>query len=160
MTSPHHPPHAQLSHLGFVVRDLDNMIGFYQRVLGMVLTDRGVYSRGGHIAFMSRDPKEHHQVVFATGRAPEMRTTINQISFQVGTLAELRTYYQILLNEKVEGMEPRNHGNTWSIYFLDPEGNRIELYTPTPWHVEQPFGKLFDLNDSVDRKSTRLNSSH
>ena len=79
-----------------------------------------------------------------------MRTTINQISFQVGTLAELRTYYQILLNEKVEGMEPRNHGNTWSIYFLDPEGNRIELYTPTPWHVEQPFGKLFDLNDSVE----------
>ena len=31
-----------------------------------------------------------------------------------------------------------------------PEGNRIELYTPTPWHVEQPFGKLFDLNDSVE----------
>lgn len=150
MTSIPRPPNAQLSHLGFVVRDLDTMISFYQRVLGLVLTDRGVYSRGGHIAFMSRNPAEHHQVVFATGRAPEMRTTINQISFQVDTLEDLRTYYTILLNEKVEGIEPRNHGNTWSIYFLDPEGNRIELYTPTPWHVEQPFGKRFDLKESSD----------
>lgn len=33
------------------------------------------------------------------------------------------------------GVAPRNHGNAWSIYFADPEGNRIELYTPSPWYV-------------------------
>jgi catechol 2,3-dioxygenase-like lactoylglutathione lyase family enzyme len=150
MDAKRRPPHAQLSHLGFIVNDLDRMIEFYTRVLGMVLTDRGAYSRGGNIAFLSRDPAEHHQVVFATGRPPEMRTTINQISFLVEELEELREFHALLVEEGVAGLEPRNHGNAWSIYFLDPEGNRIELYTPTPWHVGQPFGKPLDLTESAD----------
>src|SRR4051794_20798541 len=103
------PPNAQLSHVGFIVRDLDGMIAFYQRVLGMVLTDRGAYSRGGHIAFLSRDPREHHQVVLATGRSAEMRTTINQISFIVEELEELRSFHALLVDENVAGLEPRNH---------------------------------------------------
>jgi catechol 2,3-dioxygenase len=149
-TATHRPPNAQLSHVGFIVTDLDRMISFYTRVLGMVVTDRGKYSRGGDIAFLSRDPSEHHQVVFATGRAPEMRTTINQLSFIVEELDQLRTFHALLLEQKVDALEPRNHGNAWSIYFLDPEGNRIELYTPTPWHVAQPFGKPLDLTEPVE----------
>jgi hypothetical protein len=31
-----------------------------------------------------------------------------------------------------------SHGTTWSIYFRDPEDNRLELFTDTPWHVNQP----------------------
>jgi catechol 2,3-dioxygenase len=29
-------------------------------------------------------------------------------------------------------METRNHGNAWSIYYSDPEGNRMEVYSATP----------------------------
>ena len=144
-------PDAQLTHVGFMVRDLDGMIAFYMRILGMVLTDRGPYSRtGGEIAFMSRNPAEHHQVVMASGRPEDMPTTINQISFSVAELEDLRTFYRRLVEEKVQELAPRNHGNAWSIYFMDPEGNRIELYTPTPWHVGQPYGKPFDLTESAD----------
>ncbi|WP_396229960.1 VOC family protein, partial [Frankia sp. CpI1-P] len=55
------------------------------------------------------------------------------------------------------GMEGRNHGNSWSIYFLDPEGNRLELYTPTPWYVSQPWRVALDLadTDEVIREKTQ-----
>jgi hypothetical protein len=40
-----------------------------------------------------------------------------------------------------------NHGNAWSIYFPDPEGNRLELYCAAPWYVGQPFGEPLDLTE-------------
>ena len=46
----------------------------------------------------------------------------------------------------VNKLDPRNHGNAWSIYFSDPEGNRVELYCSSPWHVSQPFGEPLDLD--------------
>ena len=121
------------------------MIDFYTRVIGLVLTDRGPYYRGGEIAFLSRDPAEHHQLVLASGRSPETDTIINQISFIVDDLEDLRAFHTALVAESVKELAPRNHGNAWSIYFHDPEGNRIELYAPTPWHVGQPYGRPLDL---------------
>lgn len=138
-------PNAQFTHLGFMVTDLEAMIGFYTRVLGLVLTDRGPYYRGGEIAFLSRNPAEHHQVVFATGRPADMPTIINQISFLVDDLEDLREFHRVVVAENVRDLAPRNHGNAWSIYFADPEGNRIELYTPSPWFVGQPYGRPLDL---------------
>ena len=131
-------PTAQFTHLGFQVTDLEGMIAFYSRVIGLVLTDRGPYYRGGEIAFMSRNPREHHQVVLASGRSADTPTIINQLSFTVDSLEDLREFYAIVVAEGVKGLAPRNHGNAWSIYFEDPEGNRIELYAATPWHVGQP----------------------
>jgi len=144
------PPNAQLSHIGFLVYDLEGMIAFYNRVLGLVVTDRGPYRMGGEIVFMSATPKEHHQVVLVSGRNDTRHVSIvNQISFHVDTLEDLRTFYAMLVAEKVKEMAPRNHGNAWSVYFHDPEGNRLELYTPSPWYVAQPFGKDLDLTEPV-----------
>jgi catechol 2,3-dioxygenase len=112
------------------------------------VTDRGHSSRGFDIAFLSRDPIEHHQIAIATGRPKDaVHTTVNQISFRVPGLEELRQYYAMLVQEKVEKLDPRNHGNAWSIYFADPEGNRVELYCSSPWHVSQPFGEPLDLTE-------------
>ena len=144
------PPNAQLTHIGFLVRDVDAMISFYTRVIGLALTDRGPYRAGGEIIFMSRSPEEHHQVVFVTGRSDSSHVSIlNQISFHVDTLEDLRTFYATLVAEKVRDLAPRNHGNAWSIYFLDPDGNRVELYTPSPWYVAQPFGQDLDMTEPV-----------
>ena len=43
-----------------------------------------------------------------------------------------------------------NHGNAWSLYFLDPEGNRVEVYIDSPWHVPQPHGDELHLEMSND----------
>jgi catechol 2,3-dioxygenase len=39
-----------------------------------------------------------------------------------------------------------NHGNSWSVYFKDPDGNLVEIYTDTGWYVPQPFGDPLDLS--------------
>ncbi len=147
-------PDAQLGHIGFTVRDMDKMIAFYTRVLGMVVNDDGVSTRPGapRIAFLSRNASEHHQVAFVTGRPDDgSRSMINQISFRVADLEAMRTFYAMLLKEGVAELDPRNHGNAWSIYFMDPEGNRVEIYTATPWYVSQPFGRALDLTQPAEK---------
>jgi catechol 2,3-dioxygenase-like lactoylglutathione lyase family enzyme len=140
------PPNAQLTHFGFFCQNLDAMVEFYTRTFGLVLTDRGDYYLGGEIAFLSRNPQEHHQIVLASGRPNELNfNPINQISFRVDDLAALRTYHSNLLRDNVPLQRTITHGNAWSIYLFDPEGNRIELYTPSPWYIEQPFGVPIDL---------------
>jgi len=144
------PPDAQLAHVGLFVRDLDAMIAFYTRVLGLVVTDSGDYYMGGRIAFLSRNAHEHHQIVMASGRAEGTPTTINQLSFRVGSLEDLRRFYAVLVAEGAREIVPRDHGNAWSIYFSDPEDNRIELYTPSPWYVKQPRGEPLDLTEPAE----------
>ena len=143
-------PQARLGHVGFYVRDMDRMIAFYTRVLGLVLTDTGpLGGGGGQIAFLSRTPQEHHQVALISGRSEgEGMTTMNQVSFRVPTLADLKCFYARIADAGARDITPRTHGNAWSVYFLDPEGNRVELYTGTPWHVAQPYGKPFDITAS------------
>ncbi len=125
------------SHVGFVVRDMDRMLAFYRDVLGFFLTDRGDLN-GRQLRFLSRNPKEHHQIVLMTGRGEDQATTINQISFRVANLGELRTLYARLVAAGAEGLDPATHGNAWSLYFPDPEGNRIEVFTDSEWYVSQP----------------------
>ena len=144
-------PEAQLAHVGYTVRDLDTMVAFYKRVFGLVVTDMGVSSRPGAptMAFLSRNPQEHHQIALATGRGADAPTTVNQVSFRVADLEDLRTWHRRLVELNIDAIDARNHGNAWSLYFLDPEGNRLEVYTPTDWYVSQPFGEVFDPAKSV-----------
>jgi catechol-2,3-dioxygenase len=139
-------PTPKLCHLGIYATDLDTMVAFYTRVLGLAVTDWGHSSRGMDIAFLSGNADEHHQLVIAGGRPKEATfSTINQVSFKVNDLDELKRYYEFLRQENVPNLETRDHGNAWSVYFSDPEGNRLEVYLPSPWYVEQPFGEPLDL---------------
>jgi catechol 2,3-dioxygenase len=145
-------PEAQLAHVGYYVRDLEMMVAFYKRVFGLVVTDTGVSTRPGSptMAFLSRNPDEHHQIALATGRGENAPTTINQISFRVADLEDVRTWHRRLVELGIANIDARNHGNAWSLYFFDPEGNRLEVYTPTEWYVGQPFGQTFDPTKSAE----------
>jgi catechol-2,3-dioxygenase len=135
------------SHVGIHVTDIERMTDFYTRVLRFVVSDRGKTSQGGDIVFMTRDPAEHHQFVMATGRPSDLQYNIvNQISFRVDSLQTLRDLHEELKAESgVKILGPITHGNALSVYFLDPEGNRIEFLIDTPWHVPQPFRIPVDL---------------
>ena len=142
-------PDCQLCHIGVYAFDLDTHGRFLlPRLWPGGHRPRTFRGARRHIAFLSRDPTEHHQIAIASGRPKEaVHTTINQISFRVDGLEELQQYYPWLVKEGVKKLDPRNHGNAWSIYFADPEGNRVELYCGTPWHVSQPFGEPLDLTE-------------
>ncbi|MBX7430508.1 VOC family protein [Mycobacterium sp. Y57] len=150
------PPRLKFSHFGISVVDIVKMERFYRDVLGFTVTDRGE-NMGFELVFLSRDPDEHHQLVLATGRPPALPANtanplfgavINQISFRLDDLSELRLLNDRLKADNVEGVLPGNHGTSWSLYFPDPEGNMLECFVDTPWYVEQPFMEPLDL--SVD----------
>ena len=132
----------KFSHVGFFVTDLDRQTDFYLNVLEFTLTDRG-FMEGPNgpieLAFMSRDPDEHHQIVLISGRPAEISfNVINQISLKADSLSTLQQFYHRLKLQAVTDLAAVTHGNALSVYFRDPEGNRVELYVDTPWYVSQP----------------------
>jgi catechol 2,3-dioxygenase-like lactoylglutathione lyase family enzyme len=146
MTTP-----AVFSHLGIHVTDLPRMEDFYTRVLGLLVSDKGALRDGPTLVFLSRDPDQHHQIVLVTGRPPGADyNVVNQISFKVATLAELKAMYARMQAEGVKEFRIVTHGNAWSVYFPDPEGNRVELFVDTPWHTPQPFAEPFDIEAPVE----------
>ena len=83
-----------LSHFGIHVTDGPRMEDFYTRVLGLLVTDRGSLPHGPTLTFLSHDPDQHHQLVLVTGRPAGVDyNVVNQISFKVSTLEELKVLY-------------------------------------------------------------------
>lgn len=146
----------RLTHMGINVVNLDTMVDFYTRVMGLKISDRGVSRRLGYeLVFMTSDPEVHHQVVLCGGREAGGPSAINQISFNLNSLDELKEVYDRLRGE-CEEIAPIDHGNAWSIYFPDPEGNLIEVYVDSPYYVPQPHGEPLDLslpNEEIDRRT-------
>jgi catechol-2,3-dioxygenase len=134
------------SHAVLNVRDLDPMLKFYTEVLGFTISDRGPLGPNApDIVFMSNDSDEHHQVAMVPMRKGETAgNPLNHLAFRVESFDDVKTMHDRL--RAIEGMDilPLSHGNTLSIYFNDPEGNGLEVFWDTPWHVAQPQGKPWD----------------
>ena len=151
-------PKWALSHIGLFVNDMAKMRDFYTRLLGFKVMDEGELRAGGpRLTFLSKDPKDHHQIVLVTGREKGARSTINQITFRVASIKEVRKMHELAMANKVDGVDPVDHGNAWSVYFLDPEGNRLEFFCDTPWYVAQPHRVALDfsLSDKEIVEATR-----
>ena len=149
-------PAASFSHFGLNVTDLPRMEDFYTRVLGLLVSDRGALPSGPTLVFLSRDPDEHHQMVLVSGRPVGVDgNVVNQISFKLPALADLQHMYARVREEGIKEFRIVTHGNAWSVYFADPEGNRVELFVDTPWHTPQPVVEPFDIEAPVETIMTR-----
>jgi catechol 2,3-dioxygenase len=123
------------------------MLEFYRGVFGFAITDIA-RNESRSIVFLTGDPATHHQFVLATGRPEAEQHLLNQISFRLKNLGELRRVYKYLVDKNYPDLDPSTHGTAWSVYFRDPEGNRIEIYVDTPWYITQPYRARIDLLDS------------
>jgi catechol 2,3-dioxygenase len=151
-------PH--LTHAGIYVRDLGKMVRFYTEVMDLVESDRGTATSFPiDVVFLTADPTKHHQLVLATGREETGASTVNQLSFSVSSLDELRDRYNRLKAHGIDSIRAVDHGNAWSLYFPDPEGNFVELYLDTPWYVAQPHANPLDLTLSNDDIYARTESN-
>jgi catechol-2,3-dioxygenase len=138
-------PPVAFAHVGLNVRDIDRMERFYAGFLGLVVTDRGDLG-DARLVFLSRDAREHHQVVLVAGQNPSAGVTVlNQVSLRVADLAALRHFQAHAAGHGASDAEAVTHGNAISLYLRDPEGNRIEFYIDTPWYVSQPTRAPVDL---------------
>ena len=70
---------------------------------------------------------------------------VDHLAFRTGSLDDLRAIGASLVEAGVEGVIPISHGNAWSLYFTDPEGNGLECFVDSPFHVAQPHADGVDL---------------
>ena len=154
MTNARPPANLKFSHMGLSCMDVAKMEEFYTSILGFTVTDRG-NAGGMDLVFLSRDPNDHHQIVLASGRPkdmpantanPQFGPSINQISFQMGSISDIRDIGERLQEYGTTNFFPANHGIAWSIYSHDPEGNNLEFFVDTPWYFPQPFLIPLDLS--------------
>ncbi|MEZ5573826.1 MAG: VOC family protein [Halioglobus sp.] len=142
---PH--PRLRLGHSTLLARDLDAMLTFYCNALGFHVTNRGKVGEDAELAFLSQDPSHHHQIALVSGSPVPERAfmMLDHLAFRTGTLNDLRSLHERLTMAGVTDILPICHGNAWSLYFTDPEGNGVECYVDTPFHVAQPAAGGFDL---------------
>ena len=139
------PQITGLGHVGLYCDDLGKMRDFYARVLGLTISDEDL-ERG--ICFLSAAPDaEHHELALARAKAPGQKTqNVQQVSFKVKSLDDVRAFYHRLQDAGMTIDRTVTHGIACSVYFYDPEGNRVELYYTTPYKIRQPLGETIDLD--------------
>ncbi len=140
-----------LSHVVLYVNDLDKMVAFYRDVLGLVK----YREHAGRMVFLTSDPEaEDHELALVKGREGEAKL-IAHIAWKVDTPAEVKDFYERF---KANGV-PIDHcvshayevmGNTVSCYFLDPEGNRLEIYALVTERDEKRINRPLDLDQKLD----------
>lgn len=142
--------------MALFVRDVERMIDFYGRILGLSVSDgrkrEAGASRGdSEIVFLSNDPEVHQQLQLSASLFDgDDCNFVHQVSFRLGGLGELREIARRIVEETQTEVDQLDHGNAWSLYFRDPEGNMLELYVETPWLVEHPFAQGFDIMQPDD----------
>jgi catechol 2,3-dioxygenase-like lactoylglutathione lyase family enzyme len=136
----------RLGHVVLLVRDLDEMMSFYEDAVGLQVSDIGTAGGrpgGPAMGFMSWDPSVlHHQVaLLEVGREPTAPRNVHHFAFEVDDLDALREAWKRVKDDpRAGGLDPGVPGpvtafqaDQWGIRFADPEGNGVEIYTPTPW---------------------------
>ncbi|HEY1267950.1 MAG TPA: VOC family protein [Candidatus Binatia bacterium] len=138
----------RLGHFGFNLTNMDEGIRFYRDLLGFRVSDVMDYSRraktpdqlaglGDAHGYFTRYGGDHHAMVLfpkrvrdALGRAEKPGVTINQITWQVGSLAEvggaIRWFQE--KNIKIQRSGRDMPGSNWHTYLFDPDGHQNELY--------------------------------
>ena len=158
---------SRVGHVGIHVTDLDRSLAWYRDILGLTLTGRWPHG-DGEMAFM-RFGNDHHNIVLFTH--PTKVTTENRhagynalqhIALEVDSrdewlkaLADLRKKgVEIVQGPLIHGPEGGNGPNSFlggsgsrSFYFLDPDDNRLELYTDM---MKVPTGEQFPRAEYVD----------
>jgi catechol-2,3-dioxygenase len=139
------PKVTSLGHVGLYVREIERSKAFYRDVLGLTVSDQSPTT--GSVFMTAKDRRdEHHELLLVPGR--EDGKIVQQISFRCASLADLKDFHRVLLERQVPIVRIVSHGNAVGVYFLDPDGNHVEIYWPTGVDWPQPFGKPIDLNAS------------
>ena len=116
----------RLGHIVLKVRDAGKSRDFYTQALGLKVAheDQGA-------VFLSFG-REHHELALfqlATGQAPDAtQPGLHHMAWQLGSFEELQAAYRELGQLGIAVESTVEHNVTRSVYFHDPDGNRVELY--------------------------------
>jgi catechol-2,3-dioxygenase len=155
---------TKFAHIVYRTYQYDRMLAWYQQVFGA-----RVQFQNPLLAFLSYDD-EHHRVALVNlslvapegADAPRGPGTVDHVSYTFESLHLLCAKYEQL---KAQGVLPVwcvHHGFTISMYYADPDGNRMEFQIDCFGSVEEanaflagpkfqvnPVGVAFDPDDMV-----------
>ena len=153
---------AKFAHFVLRVRDIEKSLDWYQKVLGM-----SIVHDAGNLAFLTYDD-EHHRLALA--KTPVETETVrgspglDHVAYTLATLGELLGTYARLKSLDIEPVWPVNHGLTTSLYYADPDGNRVEFqvenfdsteelnaFMRSSAFAENPIGVEFDPDRLLER---------
>jgi catechol 2,3-dioxygenase len=124
-----------IDHVALSVRDLEKSLEFYTKVLGLKVTERENQKPGAEyfldcgpslVGLIQGDPNGGHHLLQDGGLGG------NHFSFRVHT----KDFDRIVDEVKQRGVPITYHKKrekSWSLYFLDPDGNKLEI---TAWPQE------------------------
>jgi catechol-2,3-dioxygenase len=121
---------AKVAHVVLAARDPQVSAAFYTEVLGM----QRVWDFDQlDMVFFSFGERDHDiALIKAPEHAPLGNQGFSHVAFEVeGGEEELRRLYRRLLDYGSDVELKADHGLSKSIYFLDPDGNRLEFFYPT-----------------------------
>jgi catechol 2,3-dioxygenase-like lactoylglutathione lyase family enzyme len=138
----------RLGHFGFNLSAMDEGVRFYIDLLGFRVSDVMDYSKrakspeqvaglGNPNGYFTRYGTDHHAMVLfpkrvrdALGRQERPGVTINQITWQVGSLREVGIGIQWFTESgiKLQRSGRDMPGSNWHTYLYDPDGHQNELY--------------------------------
>jgi catechol 2,3-dioxygenase len=117
----------RVGHIVLNVKDLAASTKFYTEILGFQVSrqrETGTFLTCGKI---------HHDVALFQAPAGALPVTpgqlgLNHFAVQVENLADLKEAYAEFQAKGVRLDHNTDHGMTSSMYFFDPDGNRIEYF--------------------------------
>ena len=140
----------KLGHIVLKVRDAQKSKEFYTRALGLkVASDQKEWGA----VFLSFGEQHHDLALFqlATGEPPDDKQPgLHHMAWQLGSFEELQAAHRELGELGIKVDATIAHNVTRSIYFADPDGNRVELYCDMVEHgfeAMQTMGPRRDLMD-------------
>ena len=131
--------HPKLQHYGLATANLEAMIEWYQKVLGMTVNRRVTPPAGDQggppfsaFAFVSNDELDHRIVFFEMPGVvadPDKRrhTGLQHVAFEYATLDDLLGTYVRLKGLGILPMWAADHGLGTSFYYEDPDRNVVEI---------------------------------
>jgi catechol 2,3-dioxygenase-like lactoylglutathione lyase family enzyme len=131
--------HPKLQHYGLTTGNVDAMVEWYRKVLGMTINQRSVVPAGAPhgppfsaFAFISNDETDHRIVFFEVPGVvadPDKRrhTHLQHVAFNYETLDELLGTYLRLKGIGILPLWAADLGVGISFYYQDPDQNVVEL---------------------------------
>ncbi|MBT3432837.1 MAG: biphenyl 2,3-dioxygenase [Nitrospinaceae bacterium] len=115
----------EMAHINFHTARLEDMKSWYITVLEA----KAVYADGNY-AFLSYDEDFHRIALIRDSRLGDksgLEASADHAAFAYASLEELVYTFERLRNLNILPDRVINHGPTISLYYLDPDGNHLEL---------------------------------
>ena len=149
----------RVGHLVLTARNIKRSRRFFEEVMRLPVVAEN--ERG--MVFFSTDRKEnHHMLALVPGKKGAATPKpdhigMQHVSFELGSFAELQEAYQHLKDNDVAIEYTTFHGITKSVYFFDPDGNRLEFYCNVPEEeyrksVPNPYSRYGPIEEELEGK--------